>query len=256
MGGTEHMADGPVAITWLPDRSAPVRVDVVLSRPERHNAQTREMWAELRAVRRSLPGSVRVVVLRGAGPSFSSGIETSLLTALRAEGITDRFVADVQEALDWSGDNAFISVAALHGHVLGAGLQLALNADLRVVTPDAALGLPEASYGIVPDLGGTWPLVRAVGYPKALELVTTGRRLTGREAYDLGLAQRLAGPEGLEPAVEGLVAELLAPDRDVVREVKALLRGAETRTHDQQRTAEREAQLRLRDDMPDTAENG
>lgn len=254
-------ADGLV-VEWLPSGAAPVRLNLTLSLPERHNAQTRRLWAALRAVRRSMPGSVRVVVLRGAGPSFSSGIDTALLRQLAHEGLTDQFIGEVQEAFDWSGDNAFVSVAAVHGHALGAGLQLALGADLRVVTADAVLALPETSYGIVPDLGGTRPLVRAVGYATALDLVLTGRRLTGQEAYQLGLAQRLAPADGLDEAIEALVAELLAPGREVAGEVKALLRGAETRTHDQQRAAEREAQLRLQDDrrepadMPRSGQNG
>jgi enoyl-CoA hydratase/carnithine racemase len=258
------VAAGGVVVEWLPDRSTPVRLNLTLSVPERHNAQTREMWSALRAVRRTVPGSVRVVVLRGAGPSFSSGIDTALLHAMASEAVTDEVIAGVQEAFDWSGDNAYVSVAAVHGYALGAGLQLALGADLRIVTPDAVLGLPETSYGIVPDLGGTWPLVRAVGYARALDLVVTGRRVTGQEAHQLGLAQRLA-PEGLDAAVEALVGQLLAADREVVGEVKALLRGAETRTHDQQRAAEREAQLRILDglrerapddDMPQGPQNG
>ena len=256
LGSDVEAAAAGLAIEWLPDRVAPLRLNLTLSLPERHNAQTRALWAALRAVRRRVPGSVRAVVLRGAGPSFSSGIELSLLRQLVAEGVTDEVIAFVQEAFDWSSDNAFVSVAALHGHALGAGLQLALCTDLRVVTADAVLGLPEASYGIVPDLGGTWPLVRSVGYATALDLTVTGRRLSGREAHALGLAQRLAEPGGLDEAVETLVGELLARDRDVVGEVKALLRGAETRTHEQQRTAEREAQLRVLDGLRERARGG
>jgi len=265
LGADAEAAAAGLVIEWLPDASAPLRLNLTLNLPERHNAQTRALWAALRSLRRRVPGSVRVVVLRGAGPSFSSGIDTSLLRQLLAEGITDAVIAEVQQAFDWSADNAFVSVSAVHGHALGAGLQLALCTDLRVVTTDAVLGLPEASYGIVPDLGGTWPLVRSIGYATALDLTVTGRRLTGREAHELGLAQRLAEPGGLDDAVETLVGEVLARDRDVVGEVKALLRGADTRTHEEQRRAEREAQLRVLDglrerdhgdDMPPPTQNG
>ena len=257
--GPAGQVTGGLLVEWLPDEAAPVRLNLTLSRPERHNAQDRELWTALRAVRRSMPGSVRVVVLRGAGPSFSSGIDTALLASLAREGVTDQLIAEVQEAFDWSGNNAFVSVAAVHGHALGAGLQLALGADMVVVTADALLALPETSYGILPDLGGTWPLVRSVGYAAALDLVLTGRRLTGAEAHQRGLAQRVAPVDGLDAAVESLVAELLAPPRHLAAEVKALLRGAETRTHDEQRIAEREAQLRVQDDrrdMPEPPENG
>jgi enoyl-CoA hydratase/carnithine racemase len=183
------------------------------------------------------------VVIRGAGPSFSSGVDTRLLPSLVTEPPTEEDLADYQLAFDWKSDPAYVSVAAVHGYALGAGLQLALGCDLRIVAADAVLGLPEVSHGLVPDLGATAALVAAVGYARALELCLTGRRLHGREAYQLGLAQRVVEPEQLDAEVERLVAELLAPDRDAAREIKALLRNAETRPHDQL-AAERQAQLR------------
>jgi enoyl-CoA hydratase/carnithine racemase len=145
-----------------------------------------------------VPGSVRVVVISGAGPSFSSGLDTRDLPALlAAEPPAEADLRAYQQAFDWTTDPAFVSIAAVHGHALGAGLQLALGCDLRIVTADAVLALPEVTLGLVPDLGGSAALVSAVGYGRALELAATGRRLTGKEAYDLGLAQRMAAPDQL-----------------------------------------------------------
>jgi enoyl-CoA hydratase/carnithine racemase len=222
---------------------------LTLSLGDRHNPQNPELWRALGEVKRAVAGSVRVVVVRGDGPSFSAGLDTRLLSA--GARPSDADLRAYQQAFDWTTDPAYVSVAAVQGYALGAGLQLAMGCDLRIVTTDAVLALPEVSLGLVPDLGATSRLVASLGYGKALELAVTGRRLTGAEARELGLAQRLVDPARLDDEVERLVAELLAPDRDAVREVKALLLGAENRNHGDQRAAERAAQLRRFADLAD-----
>lgn len=256
-GSTAAWLAAGVQARWVSPEpgAAPLRLNLTLSLP-RHNAQTPQLWAALREIRRSVPGSVRVVVLSGAGPSFSSGLDTALLPALRDEPPSDDDVRGYQQAFDWTSDPAFVSIAAIHGHALGAGLQLALGCDLRIVTADAVLAMAEVTLGLVPDLGGTARLVSAVGYAKALELAATGARLTGREAAAWGLAQRVVEPGGLEDEVERLVAQLLAPDRDAVREIKALILGAGTRSPAEQLAAERAAQLRRLVELAQPADPG
>ena len=247
-----------VRAEWVrdPPDAAPLRLNLTLSLPHRNNAQSPALWHALREVRRAVPGSVRVVVIRGEGPSFSSGLDAALLPSLLAAGaITDDVVGTAQEAFDWTHDPAFVSIAAVHGHAIGAGLQLALGCDLRVVTTDALLAMPEVSLGLVPDLGGTGRLVAAVGYARALELTATGRRVGGAEAVALGLAQRVVAPGRLDAEVEALVAALLAPDQDAVRELKALLLGAGARSRTEQLAAERAAQLRRIADLRDRGTN-
>jgi enoyl-CoA hydratase/carnithine racemase len=253
-GGTGASSSAGVHAQWRVDPgrpdAGPVRLDLTLSRPDRHNALTEADLLALRAVQRDLPGSVRVVVVRGEGRSFCSGVDTAVLDGLAGVIPADDTMGGHQRAFDWSGDAAYISVAAVHGYALGAGLQLALGCDLRIVTADAVLGLPEVGHGLVPDLGGTARLVDAVGYSYALELAATGRRVGGEEAYRIGLAQHLVEPDQLDTEVERLVAALLAPDRDTVREVTALLRrardgGPGRRAGEDQLTAEREAQRRM-----------
>jgi enoyl-CoA hydratase/carnithine racemase len=141
-----------------------------------------------------------------------------------------------------------ISVAAVQGHAIGAGFQLALACDLRVLAHDAQLAMPEVTLGLVPDLGGTKRLVELVGYARALEICVTGRRLDAAEAGRLGLATVVVPGAELDAAVADLVAAVLAGPRDAVVEVKALLAGAAGRSYDDQLRAEREAQVRrLRD---------
>ncbi|HEU0130006.1 MAG TPA: enoyl-CoA hydratase/isomerase family protein [Mycobacteriales bacterium] len=240
--------DGPVAT-------------VTLNRPERRNAQTPAMWTALARLGRELPGDVRVVVVTGAGPSFSAGLDLQMFTpegipgapsfldlARSSDADADATIAAFQEAFTWLLRPDLLTVAAVRGHAVGAGFQLALAADFRVCAADATFTMAEVTRGIVPDLGGTGLLTALVGYSRALEICVTGRRVGADEAVRIGLAT-VAVPDGeLEAAVSDLVAALLAAPRDAAVETKALLLGARTRGLAEQRAAEREAQLRrLRD---------
>ncbi|WP_143067321.1 enoyl-CoA hydratase/isomerase family protein, partial [Streptomyces sampsonii] len=131
---------------------------------------------------------------------------------------------------------------------IGAGFQLALACDLRVVAEDVQFAMRETSLGLVPDLTGTQPLVHLVGYARALEICATGRFVHAEEAERTGLANLVVPAEQLDAAVADLAAALLAAPRDAVVETKALLQGAVGRGLDEQRAAERAAQgRRLRD---------
>ncbi|HEV7654147.1 MAG TPA: enoyl-CoA hydratase/isomerase family protein [Mycobacteriales bacterium] len=230
---------------------------VVLDRPGRLNAQTPHTWAALREAGRSLPGDVRVVVVRGEGRSFSAGLDRAAfgpggipgapglpeLAALPAHE-AEETVRGYQEGFSWLRRPDLVSVAAVQGHAVGAGFQLALACDLRVLADDASFTMAESSYGLVPDLGGTSPLVAAVGYSRALEICLTARRVGAAEALSLGLATLVVPAAELSAAVGDLVAALLAPARDAVVETKALLLGALGRGRDEQEAAERAAQVR------------
>jgi enoyl-CoA hydratase/carnithine racemase len=160
----------------------------------------------------------------------------------------DATIASFQEAFTWWRRPDLITVAAVQGHAVGAGFQLALACDLRVCADDARFSMRETSLGLVPDLTGTKPLTDLVGYARALEICVTGRWVDAREAVAIGLATLVVPGIDLDAAARELVAAMLAAPRDAVIETKALLAGAATRTHDEQRAAERAAQARrLRD---------
>ncbi|MCW2597635.1 MAG: enoyl-CoA hydratase, partial [Jatrophihabitans sp.] len=135
-------------------------------------------------------------------------------------------------------------VAAVQGHAIGGGFQLALGADIRILAEDALFCLAEPKLGIVPDLGGTKRLVDLVGYSRAAEICLTGRRVDAAESLRIGLASHVVPLDQLATAVEATVAALLAVDRDAAAETKALLLGAAIRSQDEQQAAEREAQYR------------
>ncbi|MQS14614.1 enoyl-CoA hydratase/isomerase family protein [Streptomyces kaniharaensis] len=234
---------------------------VTLCQPKRRNAQSPAMWRALAAAGRELPGTVRVVLLRAEGVSFSAGLDRAMFTA---EGIPgepnflqlaaaedkdlDDTIASYQEAFTWWRRPDLISVAAVQGHAVGAGFQLALGCDLRVVADDVQFAMKETSLGLVPDLAGTKPLTDLVGYARALEICVTGRWVGAEESVAIGLANLAVPGAELDAAARDLAAALLAAPRGAAIETKALLQGASGRSFEEQRSAERVAQARrLRD---------
>ena len=109
------------------------------------------------------------------------------LAALPAAEV-DAVIAEYQRAFTWWRECDAITVAAVQGHAVGAGFQLALACDLIVVDPTAQFCMKEPQLGLVPDLAGTSPLVAAVGYPRALEICASGRWVSAEEALVLGIA--------------------------------------------------------------------
>ena len=239
------------------ETAGPVRT-LVLDQPDKRNAQTPSLWAALAEQSQSVPDDVRVVVIRGEGAAFSAGIDTAMFTpegvpgeesvlALAAGGPAgiQAGIARYQEGFTGWGRCPAVVVAQVHGYAIGAGFQLALAADLRVAALDAWFAMRETSLGLVPDLGGTGPLVHLVGYARALELCATGRPVSAPEAHAMGLLTSMAPAADLDEATGSLVAALLQAPDEALRALKPLLRagvgnGAEAQLH-----AEREAQTGL-----------
>lgn len=229
---------------------------LTLDRPEVRNAQTPALWRALAAVGASLDVGTRVVVLRGAGESFSAGLDRRMLSpdgipgelgflelAAMPDADADAAIAGYQEAFTWWRQPQFVSVAAVQGHAVGAGFQLALACDLRVVADDATFCMRETALGLVPDLGGTQPLVDAVGYGRALEICATSRRVGAQEAVAIGLATAVVPRADLDAASLDLAAALSAAPAGAVEALKSLLQQAAGHTYAEQCAAERSAQL-------------
>lgn len=233
---------------------------VTLTNPAKRNAQSPALWRALTEAGQLLPGPSGSWCCAGRAsrsPPGSTGRcsrprnpgEPSFVDLARSDDAAlDAAIAGYQEAFTWWRRNDIVSIAAVQGHAIGAGFQLALACDLRVVADDVQFAMRETSLGLVPDLTGTHPLVGLVGYARALEICATGRFVTAEESVNIGLANLAVPGAELDGAVRDLAAALLAAPRDAVIETKALLRGAQGRTYDEQRGAERAAQARrLRD---------
>jgi enoyl-CoA hydratase/carnithine racemase len=234
------------------------RATISLARPEALNAQTPLTWEALRAIGDSLPDEVRVVVVRGEGRAFSAGLDKRFFSAAEVDGLpgitgiaamsdedANATIAGFQAGFSWLRHPSRVTVAAVQGHAIGGGFQLALACDLRVVADDVQFCMAETTLGIVPDLGGTHPLVRAVGYSRAVEICLTGRRVGAEEAVATGLALRAVPAAELDAAVDDLVTALLAAPPNAAAETLGLLAGvADGADPAAALAAERAAQLR------------
>ena len=133
----------------------------------------------------------------------------------------------------------------MQGDAIGAGFQLALACDFRIVTDDVRFSLRETSLGLVPDLAGTKPLVELVGYSRALEIALTGAPVDSTRALQIGLANKVVPVAELAEAVDSFVKTLLALPAASVRATKRLLLGALTRNFEEQELTERQEQTQL-----------
>lgn len=245
---------------WIRTQQDGAVLTVTLDRPDQLNAQTPATWSALAAIGSSLDDDVRVVVVRGAGRSFSAGLDRAMFSAEPgvAGGLGDlgrRSTAEAQEQIReyqagfrWLRRPGIVSVAAVRGHAIGAGCQLALACDLRILADDAQLRLPEATLGLVPDLTGTSTLVELVGYSRALEICLTGRAVMAAEAHAIGLANLVVPAAELDAAVMDLIAALTAAPVNASRATAELVRSAVRNDFATQDAAERAAQvLRLQE---------
>jgi enoyl-CoA hydratase/carnithine racemase len=187
---------------------------IVLNRPEKRNAFNGELIAALGAAVRdaSLAVDVHVVVLRGAGPMFSSGVDLNELAG-QATGGMERLRPFRKAWLDAANaleELAKPVVCSIQGGCIGGALETALACDLRVMAAEAVTGLPETRIGLIPDVGGSSRLPQVVGLGRAKELILTGKLIDGTEAERIGLVNRVAPAAELEAATQQLVDELLA----------------------------------------------
>lgn len=200
--------------------------DVVLDRPDKLNALDDALLDGLIEAQQALAvrDDVHVVVLSGAGRAFSAGMDLSVLgdpgalvdLSARTHGVANRFQ---QVAWGWR-ELPVPVVAALHGVVLGGGLQVALGADVRIAHPAARLAVAEIRWGLVPDMAG-YPLLRGLVRDDVVrELVYTGRQVDGEEAARIGLVTRTAE----DPRAEALAlaAEVAGRSTAAVRAAKRL----------------------------------
>lgn len=202
---------------------------ITLNRPEALNVYNVKMRDELYEVLSAIRDDpdLNVVVLRGAGDrAFCAGADLSeFLTAPPpASSRQVRWERDV-----WG---LFLSlrqpvIAALHGYVLGSGIEMALCCDIRIASEEARFGLPEVTLGIIPAAGGSQTLPRTIGRAKSLEMLLTNRWIDAREALSAGLVNQVVTRQELTATVERLASQLASRSRLTIRCTKeAVSRGA------------------------------
>ncbi len=201
---------------------------VTLNRPQFLNAYNMQMRDELLQVLNAIKddSDIKVTIFRGAGEkAFCAGADLSeFLTA--PSPVIAREVRWERDIWGLFLDIPQPLIAALHGYVLGSGLEIALFCDMRIASPDARFGLPEVGLGIIPAAGGTQTLPRAIGPGRALDMLLAGRWLSGEEAYEFGLVQRMVPRERLWSTAEEMAKKISSYDPVAVETTKhALLQG-------------------------------
>jgi enoyl-CoA hydratase/carnithine racemase len=200
-----------MGLVQIEDRGA-VR-HVVMTRAEKRNAMNGEMVLALGETFRDAAAddAVRVVVVRGDGPMFSSGMDLGSLGDLSSDPSGLRpFRREVLLAWNLLEEMTKPTICQIHGACIGGAMELALACDMRVMAEDAVAGLLETRIGLLPDVGGCSRLPAVVGLGVAKELIMTGRVIDGREAHRIGFANRIAPADGVDDAVQALCNELLA----------------------------------------------
>jgi len=195
---------------------------VTLNRPEVLNSFNVRMRDELYQVLSAIKDDdeVVVVIITGAGDkAFCAGADlTEFLTA--PSPVIARHIRRERDVWGLLLNLPQPVIAALHGYVLGSGLEMALCCDLRIAADDALFGFPEVELGIIPAAGGTQTLPRVVGRGKALEMLLTGVRIDAREALTAGLVNRVVPRSGLLATVEGIAGKISSYNRNAVRYAK------------------------------------
>ncbi len=210
--------------------------EVRFNRADKRNALDREQFAAIAEAGESLKTAdgVRVVVLVGDGESFCAGLDFSMFAGMAGGdgtgesedrgnpgAIADGQITHLGQQVCWVWQELEVPViAAVHGHALGGGFQIAMGADIRIAHPDTTWSVREVHWGLVPDMTGTFMLSKVVRQDIARELTYTARMVDGREAAEIGLATRLS--ETPYDDAMAMAREIAGRSPGAVRGAKAL----------------------------------
>jgi len=201
---------------------------VTLNRPERMNAFNEDMFDDVARVAdiASTDPDIRVVVFKGTGRAFSAGADLSDISERRVEiheDIVEKRIKEVQRVFDNVEAIPKPTIAAINGHAVGAGLQLALTCDFRIAVKGMKLGLTDVKIGIIPALGATTRLPRLIGLARSKELILSGDLINSEKAFEIGLVNLLVEKDSLDHEVQTLAQKLLIRAPLALSTAKALL---------------------------------
>ncbi|MFB0562688.1 MAG: enoyl-CoA hydratase/isomerase family protein [Candidatus Lokiarchaeia archaeon] len=185
---------------------------IILNRPDKRNAISAEMFRDIGEAARivSDDNEIKVVILTGAGPVFSAGIDFTSMGALG--GVSSWTFRDIlkksQENYGLLESMEKPVIAAIQGAAIGAGMELSLCCDIRIAAEDARMGIPEVCFGLVPDLGGAQRLPRIIGLGRAKELIFTGKIIDAKEADRIGLVNKIVPADKLMDATMEMANEI------------------------------------------------
>ena len=221
---------------------------VALDRPDKRNALDGSVWTALGEIGQELcqDSSVRVAVVYGKGKSFCAGLDLSVFgspSSMLLSGVfressveapspeetgdsIERSIQSLQNSITWLSTAPFPTIAAVHGHALGAGWQLALACDFIVAARGSQFGMLETRLGLVPDMGGTARLVRNAGIAAAKYLIFTGKKVRAEDLLCLGLVAEIVNEDVLMKRVGEIAQDFCERSPTALREAKRLVEEA------------------------------
>ena len=231
--------------------------DVRMNRADKRNALDNAMFTSLAAAGEYLKilPELRAVVLSGDGASFCAGLDFGSFQAMaqgssgqggsvNAGAMSDGRITHLAQQVCWVWQEVPVPViAAVHGHALGGGMQIALGADIRIVHPDTQLSVREVHWGLIPDMTGTLMLSRLVRPDIVKDLVFSARVFSGSEGFELGVVTRLSKTPQADAM--DLAQEIAGRSPDAVRGAKKLINLMANDGAAQQFAAEREVISKL-----------
>ena len=214
------MSEDQVLVTELQDGI----LTLTLNRPAALNAFSRALLDALGAAveEAHFNNEARVVILTGSAgkkPSFSTGADLKERATMSEEEVK-RFIFKIRNTFTAVENLNKPVIAAINGFAFGGGLELALACDIRIAAEEASMGLTETSLAIIPGAGGTQRLPRIVGVARAKELIFTARRLSAREALELGLVSQVVPGEKLLEASRDLASRIAQNGPIAIRQAK------------------------------------
>ena len=198
-----------------------------LNRPDALNALNPDLLGEFSHAVATVgdDSSIKAMVVRGEGRGFCAGADLLYFDQIfDALSLLPDYVRDLNDAFFALEEMPIPTIAMVHGYALAGGMELMMACDMALVADDARIGDQHANFGLIPGGGSTQRLPRRVGMPRAMELLTTGRWLSGKEAVEWGLALRSAPPESLEDELESLLDGLRGKSRVGLSLMKNLAR--------------------------------
>jgi enoyl-CoA hydratase/carnithine racemase len=207
---------------------------VTFTRPAERNTLTLDFIAELVQVLELVrPLSPAALILTGSGSTFCAGADLKMLSSeesglFRAPmAFRDRFLAPLAQLFDSLEEQPFPVIAAVNGHAIGGGFEMALSSDLRIASSNATFGVPEVKLGAIPGAGGVQKLARHVGRSKALEWILMGSRIPADEAHARGLLVEVVAPDQLLERALAMGDELATSGPKALAQAKASVYAAE-----------------------------
>ena len=211
---------------------------VTLNRPEKRNALSFEMLVTISGLieEQVFDSDIRVIVIKGEGPAYSSGADFESLAMLVGRFMKDSAAGGASIRADINQYQQYLNrleaieipiICAMHGHALGMSLELALACDIRLMSSDCVWGMMELKFGAIADLGGTSRLARTVGPSRAMEVFMTGRKYSAEQALNWGLISYVYPPDGLFAEADKLAGEIAQMAPVAVGAVKKIVKKGE-----------------------------